>query len=185
MKKKILVCAFIVACLSILAYSTTAYFTYEETATNVIAMGNIRIELQEEENGVAKPFEDATIEVLPGIEVDKVVQVQNVGENAAWIRISVEKSIRLAEGVQGEADLSLIGYDLNTEYWIEQDGYFYYKEALKAGETTQPLFTQVNFAENMDNSYQESIATIKVIAHATQVIHNGDSVLTATGWPKE
>ena len=43
MKKKVLVIALIVVCLSILAYSTTAYFTYKDTATNLITMGKLRI----------------------------------------------------------------------------------------------------------------------------------------------
>lgn len=187
MKRKILVCAFIAVCLSIVAYSTTAYFTYEDTATNVITMGNIKIELQElaipDSGGAAVPFEDA-IDVLPGTDVSKIVQVKNVGAQSAWIRISVEKSIQLAEGTSGDVDLSFVTYDLNTQHWIEKDGYFYYKEALNPGETTQPLFTEVRFAPNMGNMYQQSKAFIKINAQATQVVHNGANVLEANGWPK-
>lgn len=186
MKKKILVCAFMVACLSIIAYSTTAYFTYEDTATNVITMGNIKIELQQlsvssDGKGVV-PSEDA-IDVLPGTNVSKIVQVMNIGVQPAWIRISVDKSIVLAEGVTGDVDLSLVGYDLNTQYWTEQDGYYYYNTALAAGETTQPLFTKVIFDSNMSDLYQASKAFIEVKAQATQVANNGNTVFEAAGWP--
>ena len=187
MKKKLLVCAFMAVCLSIVAYSTTAYFSYEDTATNVITMGNIKIELQElaipDSGGDPIPFEDA-MDVLPGMDVSKIVQVKNVGVQPSWIRVSVAKSILLADGIIGEVDLSLITYDLNTQYWIEQDGYFYYKDILNPGETTAPLFTKVTFASNMSNMYQQSKATIKINAQATQVVNNGSTVFEAVGWPK-
>lgn len=186
MKKRIFVCAFIAVCLSIVAYSTTAYFTYEDTATNVITMGNVKIELQETAipngGGSPIPFQDA-IDVLPGTDVSKIVKVKNVGAQPSWIRISVEKSIILADGVVGNVDLSLMTYDLNTKYWIEKDGYYYYKGVLNPGETTEPLFTKVIFAPNMSNMYQQSKATIEINAQATQAANNGSTVFEAAGWP--
>ena len=187
MKKKIAVCAFIAVCLSIIAYSTTAYFTYEDTATNVITMGNIKIELQEwsipDGGGEPIPFEDV-MDVQPGMDISKIVQIKNTGGQDAWVRISLNKAITLVDGVEGEVDLSLISYDLNTEYWIEQNGYYYYNTILKSGETTKPLFTKVVFSPDMSNLYQNSKAVINVKAQATQVIHNGATVFEATGWPK-
>ena len=188
MKKKIFVSAFIAVCLSIAAYSTTAYFTYEDSATNIITTGNIKIELQElavsEGGEIPLPFEDA-INVLPGTEVSKIVQVKNVGEQPAWIRIRVAKEIILAQGVSGDVDLSLVTYDLNTQYWTEEDGYYYYKDILNPDEITQPLFTEVNFSPNMGNMYQQSKAIIKVNAQATQVANNGATVFEAAGWPED
>ena len=187
MKKKIFVLASIAVCLSIIAYSTTAYFTHEETATNVITMGNIKIELQElaipKDGGEPVPFENA-IDVLPGTDVSKIVQVKNVGAEAAWIRISVEKSLMLAEGMNGDVDLSLVTYDLNTVYWIELNGYFYYNDILNPGETTEPLFTKVMFSSSMGDMYQQSKAILKIDAQATQVANNGSTVFQAAGWPK-
>ena len=186
MKKKILVLSFIAVCLSIIAYSTTAYFTYEDTAHNVITMGNIKIELQELARPVGGgdpvPFTDV-IDVLPGTDVSKIVQVKNVGSEPAWIRISVDKSVQLAEGRQGTVDLSLLTYDLNTAYWTEKDGFYYYNTVLNPAETTQPLFTEVSFAPHMGNLYQESKAIIHVRAQATQTANNGASVFEAAGWP--
>lgn len=187
MKKKIFVCAFIAVCLSIVAYSTTAYFTYEDTATNVITMGNVQIELQElsipDSGGEPIPFKDA-IDVLPGTDVSKIVQVKNTGAQSAWIRIAISKTILLAEGVTGDADLSLVTCDLNTEHWLEKDGYFYYKNALESGGITEPLFTKVIFASDMSNMYQQSKALIHINAQATQVANNGTTVMEAAGWPK-
>lgn len=185
MKKKILICAFIIICLSVVAYGTAAFFTYEESATNVITMGNIKIELSDisvSEDGSASPSED-TIRIVPGTDVSKVIQIENVGDNPAWVRISVEKSIALAEGVSGDIDLSLIGLDINTQYWTEADGYYYYNTVLESGKTTEPLFTTVSFAAEMSNIYQQSIATIDITAYATQADNNGETVFDAAGWP--
>lgn len=186
MKKKIFICAFLAVCLSIVAYGTTAYFSYEDTATNVIATGDIKIDLQEwsipDGGGEPIPFEDV-IDVQPGMEISKVVQIENIGGGNAWVRISLDKAITLADGVEGEVDLSLISYDLNTEHWTEQDGYYYYNTILKSGETTEPLFTKVIFSPDMSNLYQHSKAVINVKAQATQVIHNGETVFEAAGWP--
>lgn len=188
MKRKILAFAFITICLSVLAYSTTAYFTYEDTATNVITMGNVKIELQElsvpEGGETAVPFTDP-IDVLPGTDVSKIVQVKNVGAEPAWIRISVGKSILLAQGVTGEADPTLVSYDVDPDAWIEKDGYYYYKVALQPGETTQPLFTEVSFSPDMGDMYQQSKAIVHVLAQATQTKNNGSGVLDAAGWPEK
>ena len=186
MKRKIFVIAFIAVCLSIVAYSTTAFFSVEDTATNVITMGNIKIELEElaipDDGGDPVPFGDV-IDVLPGTDVSKIVQVKNTGANSAWIRISIDKAIELAEGISGEADVTLVSLNVNTEKWTELEGYYYYNAALNAGETTEPLFTEVSFASNMGNIYQQSKAIIKVFAQATQTANNGETVFTAAGWP--
>jgi hypothetical protein len=109
--------------------------------------------------------------------------VKNTGRKGAWIRISVESAIRLAEGVTGFVDLSLIEFNIDTTHWILQDGYYYYTEILQAGATTEPLFTEVSFASDMSNMYQKSKATVKVTAHATQSANNGETVFEAAGWP--
>ena len=188
MKKKLFVCAFIVICLSIVAYGTAAYFSYEDTATNVITAGDVKIDLEEwavsEDGSGLVPFTEA-VDVLPGTDVSKIVQVRNTGGQTAWIRISLDASIRLAGGVEGEADTSLISYDLNTDAWTEKDGYYYYNTALEPDETTEPLFTKVTFSAAMSNLYQHSKAIINVGAQATQKANNGQTVFEAAGWPQE
>lgn len=188
MKRNMLVCSLIAICFSIAAYGTIAYFTHEDTATNVITAGDVKIALQEwsvsEEDGSLIPFENE-IDVLPGMEVSKIVEVKNTGGQTAWIRISVDKSIVLADGIEGTPDTDLISYDLNTAYWTEKDGFYYYTAPLEAGKTTQPLFTKVIFEKNMSNMYQCSKAIMKITAQATQMVHNGNTALEAAGWTKE
>ena len=186
MKKKILVCALIAICLSIAAYGTVSFFTHEDTATNVVTMGNIKIEVKEltVTNDKAVPVNsDDEIGIVPGIEVSRIVLVENVGNNDAWIRIQVQTAIELAGGVEGESDLSLIELDINTEFWTLKDGYFYYNEKLEPSQTTKPLFTTVKFSETMGDLYQESTATIAVYVQATQTANNGNTVFEAAGWP--
>ena len=184
MKKRIFALAVAIICLAIAAYGTSAYFTHEQTATNVITSGSIKVELQEWSdtgNGLV-PFVDLE-GVLPGMEISKIVQVKNTGGQAAWVRVSADKSIHLAEGVNGEVDLSLISYDLNTAFWTEKDGFYYYNTILQPNEVTEPLFTKVIFSATMSNMYQNSKAVIDVTAQATQVANNGTSALDAAGWP--
>lgn len=187
MKRKLLTVALAVSCLSLAAYGTTAYFTAEDTAVNVITAGNVRIELQEtailEEGGDPVPFEDV-IGVMPGGEASKIVEVKNTGDKTAYIRIRLEKKLALAEGVAGETDPGLIGLNIDTESWTEKDGYFYYNEPLAAGQTTKPLFTAVSFSKEMSDLYQNSKVIISVKASAVQADNNGNSALEAAGWPE-
>lgn len=121
---------------------------------------------------------------MPGTEVSKIVQVKNIGGQAAWVRVSAEKAIHLAEGVNGEVDISLISYDLNTAFWTEKNGFYYYNTILQPNEVTEALFTKIIFSATMSNMYQNSKAVIDVTAQATQVANNGTSALDAAGWPK-
>ena len=187
MKKKLLALAAVIAVLAIVAAGTIAYFTADETAHNVITTGGVDIELLEtavNADGAIVPFENVT-NVVPDTEVSKIVEVKNTGESAAWIRVSVEKAIELAQAPEdAELDLSLITMDFNEEDWTLEDGYYYYGAPLASGETTAPLFTVVRFAAEMDNLYQNSTATIDVTVEAVQQANNGATALEAAGWPE-
>ena len=186
MKKwKIVALCTVLACLSIVASGTLAYFTAQETAHNVITSGGVDIQLHEfSERGNEElvPWEDVD-GVMPGAEISKIAVVENTGASAAWVRVSVTKTITLARGVQGTPDPSLLKLNINTTDWTEQGGYYYYNHSLLPGETTTPLFTTVTFAPEMGNMYQNSNAEIEVKADAVQFANNGDTVLEAQGWP--
>ena len=186
-KQKILTLSAAAMIAALSAYGSIAYFTAEDTARNVIAAGNIKIELQEKmlspDGETIVPFEDQ-LGVMPGCEVSKIVAVKNTGGQPAWVRVSVDKAIELADGIEGEADPSLIAFDLNTEHWIERDRFYYYTGELAPGQTTEPLFTAVSFASAMSNQYQDSKAILSVNDYATQTAHNGSTVWEAAGWPE-
>ncbi len=187
MKKRVTVISLVVALLAVLSLGTAAYFTAEDTATNVITSGSVSIKLHEmaikEPGAEPVPFENGQ-GVMPGSVVSKIVTVENTGSGAAWVRISIEKAIALAAGLEGEIDLDLIKLDIDTEHWTERGGYYYYNAPLAAGETTEPLFTTVTFAPSMGNLYQGSEATVSVCAQATQTANNGAAALEALGWPE-
>lgn len=181
MKKKLLILSLAAICLAITAIGTLAYFTSEGTAHNVITTGGVEIGVQEwADVEKTKPFEDLT-GVMPNTTVTKIAEIKNTGASDAWVRVKVEKNIKL-QG-EGTSDTSLVELTLNTADWTEKDGYYYYKEALKPGEVTAPIFTAVTFKPDMGNEYQNATATVDVTAQAVQTANNGDTVMDAKGWP--
>lgn len=185
MKKTLLIIALAAVIFLSATAGTLAYFTHEDTATNVITAGDVKISLEEKsktDDGLV-PFEDID-DVMPGAVVSKIVTVKNIGSQPAYIRISVESALTLAEGVTGEVDLSLVSLDIDTEHWTLRDGFYYYNEALEASAETSPLFTSVTFSPDMGNIYQHSKAEISVKAYAVQSANNGSGALDATGWPE-
>lgn len=188
MKKKIAIGAVLVLCLSMLIYSTIAYFNTADTARNVITAGDIKIELQETaiRDGEEILFEQSQerFNVMPGQDVSKIVRVKNTGSNPAYIRVEVQKAIALAADSHGDVDLDLVSLDFDGDRWrLGSDGFYYYDQPLAPGETTAALFRNVKFDTGMGNMYQGSTATIKVSAQATQVKNNGTDVFSAAGWP--
>lgn len=182
MKKKILLVTAMVICLAIAATGTLAYFTSEGKAHNVITTGGVKIAVQEwADENKQTPFEDLE-GIMPGMTVTKIAEIKNTGASDAWVRVKVEKSIKLKG--EGTPDTGLVELALNTADWTEKDGYYYYTKALKPGEVTAPVFTSVTFNATMGNEYQNATATVNVSAQAVQNANNGDTVMDAKGWPK-
>ena len=182
MKKKLVAAALILLLVCGMAGGTTAFYTTIGEATNVITTGGIEVVLQEWADEDGTPFVDV-INVMPTQEVTKIVTAKNVGPNAAWVRMRLEKTLQLAEGVEGEADPDLVLLDINTADWTEKDGWYYCNVQLQPGVTSAPLFTKVVCSADMGNMYQKSTATVYVVMQAVQVANNGASVLEAAGWP--
>lgn len=186
MKKKILILAAIAAIGSFGAYGTLAYFTATGTAKNVITAGTVNIELHEE-TADGQPFpEDGIHNVMPSQVVDKVVFVENTGENQAWVRVKVEKKlVRSDQSEDKNAAEQYIELDFNDSEWAVHDGWFYYKDKIDPGKNTENLFTRVAFSGDMGNEYKDSTVFINVAAQAVQCANNGESVMDAAGWPAE
>ena len=181
MKKKLLILSLAAICLAITAIGTLAYFTSEGTAHNVITTGGVEIAVQEwADEDKQTPFEDLE-GIMPGMTVTKIAEIKNTGASDAWVRVKVEKNIKL-QG-EGTPDTGLVELTLNTTNWTEKDGYFYYTKALKPGEVTTPIFTAVTFKPDMGNEYQNATATVDVSAQAVQTANNGATAMDAKGWP--
>ena len=181
MKRKLLILSVLAICIATLAAGTLAYFTSEGKAHNVITTGGVEIAVQEwADENKQTPFENLE-GIMPGMTVTKIAEIKNTGASDAWIRVLITKNIKL-QG-EGTPDTGLVELTLNTTDWTEKDGYYYYKEALKPGEVTAPIFTAVTFKPEMGNEYQNATATVDVAAQAVQTANNGDAVMAAQGWP--
>lgn len=95
-KKKILVLAVSVALVAILAIGgSLAYFTDTKSATNTFTVGNVKIDLIEQqttENGL-DTFQNGKL-LVPGTSSDgnaqsKIVTVKNTGNNDAWVWVDL------------------------------------------------------------------------------------------------
>ena len=182
MNRKLLILSVLAICIATLAAGTLAYFTSEGKAHNVITTGGVKIAVQEwADENKQTPFENLE-GIMPGMTVTKIAEIKNTGASDAWVRVKVEKSIKLKG--EGTPDTGLVELALNTADWTEKDGYYYYTKALKPGEVTVPVFTSVTFNATMGNEYQNATATVNVFAQAVQNANNGDTVMDAKGWPK-
>ncbi len=185
MKKKILLAAAVVICLTIAVSGTLAYFTFEDTAHNVITSGGVSIEVVEKTKGEGETEVDFPKEgitgVMPGTEVSKIVSVKNNGNSEAWVRVKVDATIKSAEG-EGELPSDVMTYTVSGD-WTKEGDYYYYKEKVPAGESTSILFDTVKFDPEMGNEYQNCRANIVISAQAVQTANNGTTVMDAQGWP--
>lgn len=104
MKKKILSIALVVAMVAVIAAGSLAYFTDTKTADNTFTVGNVNINLIEQERGKnglqeftpnkklypivgsAQGEKDALGMPIAKNYVDKIVTVKNTGSEAAYIR---------------------------------------------------------------------------------------------------
>jgi len=194
MKKKALVAAIAIICITMATSGTLAYFTAEEATRNVITSGGIDIEVVEKtrgENDVLLNFpEEGIRNVLPGTSVSKIVQVKNTGASEAWIRVSVKSTITDEEGnvlplIINKGNKPVLNYSV-LDGWVDgNDGYFYYEDSVASNVLTAILLEEVKFEAIMGNEYQNSTANIIISAQGVQTANNGNSALEAKGWPAE
>ena len=191
MKKKIISLC-LVAALAVVAIAGTslAYFTDKDAKTNTFTLGNVDIELNEENWA-------APTAAVPDVEYAKDPVVTNIGEKDAWIRVDVTLSDAAAFTAAAErhqiTDLATIFADHDETKWTlagepvynnENDTLtysYYYNTVLAVDKSTEPLFTSVTIPAVFDNDDMKEIGadfTIDVTAHAIQT---ADSYSTAAG----
>ena len=194
MKKKILIIALAVICMSIIGYGTYAWLTVRSTVRNVITTGGIDIAVLEEQSvdGQLLPYPITDSEVMPGTDVSKIVRIQN-NEMPAYIRAKYKIVIMDAYGnimdVSAEEISKIITVDIGSDRWSEKDGWWYYNSQLDVGDITEPFIETVSFsAKNMGNEYQNSIIKIVIHAHAVQAANNpapNGNTADVKGWPSK
>ena len=149
MKKRNLITSTVaLALVSLLGIGATlAYLTDSDAATNTFTSGSVKIDLVEPE------WEDINGQDLaPGDVIPKDPAIVNVGRNDAYMMIKVE----------GMDDMTEIGFAANydNENWVLVDengktvevatnalvdGYYVYDGTVAAGESTEPLFEEVEY----------------------------------------
>lgn len=168
---------------------TQAYFTDRQVVTNTFEVGSVDIELEE-------PSFEAVENAIPTKIYDKDPQIVNTGENGAFVYLEVK--IPTANVITSDSDgtklasqeLELFNIvDLNTTKWEQigtksvEDGittYVYgYKNKLAVNETTDPLFTQIQFANLIEGqmidttTIEENSLNVEVKAMAIQAEETG------------
>lgn len=180
---KLVLVAVIAIMLTLLTQPTLAYYTVIGKATNVVTSGDIALTIHEKtDQGADFPAEG--VQVIPGDIVSKVVTVENSCSHPFYLRVKL---------VNSSTDPDLIAQDclkvnLNTTDWtVGADGYIYYNSILQPGQSTQPVFTQVEVVgEALGREDVGTTLNLTVKAYAVQSEHNSaEHPWDAAGWPAE
>lgn len=181
-KKKLTVMVTSLALVGLIGVGASlAYFTDQDSATNIITMGHVDIDLTEP-NYPGGTTGGEIENVKPGDQItkDPTITVQQGSENSyVRAKITVEgldeehANLLLAKNENG----SYMYLDINTNDWLEStDGYFYYvgdagngkDGVLKAGQSVE-LFTTVTIPGlGWGNEMADKSFSILVSAEAIQ-----------------
>ena len=126
--------------------STYAYFKSSPAKKeNTITIGSITTQIEEDVE-----IDDQSIKKNPS--------VKNLGANDCYIRM------RVLVSPESQANNLNFSYD-NTNWKLEEDGFYYYNNPVKPKESTTPLFQEITIKnkgalEDFEvNLYQEAIQT--------------------------
>lgn len=183
-KLKIFVVALVAAVMAFISTSTLAYYTTVGKATNVVTSGNIQFIIHEMTDQ-GKEFPKEGVYIVPGDVVSKKVSIESDCEHPFYLRVKMVYGVDSTE-LTAEDCFKL---NINEEYWVLHDGWYYYAGIVKPGEMTPDVFSHVEMVgSKIDNSYLGRTLTLTVKAQAVQSENNpitDGNTYTASGWPKE
>lgn len=191
MKKRILTIALAVALVALAGYSTLAYFTATDTATNTVTAGKLEIVINEyDQENPEEPVEEnndgitlAFDNVVPGDTIAKIVKIKSLEGNIdAYIRAKIDMEWDLNEENDPEestASDAVVIPELADDWLLGTDGYYYYATAVSADTEIDFLNGLYFDFEEMGNEYQGATLTITITAEAVQSKNNA----AANGWP--
>lgn len=152
-----------------------AFWTIQSRTDNVLTMASYKAQIVEEYNVPAH--------VNPSETVQKKVHVKNEGTVDILVRVSVTKvfGVRDADGKLRTADglnPDMIEISFNSRFWEQKDdGWFYYREILRAGETTrEPLMESFTLSAKAGNEYRGKDAEIIVCMESVQADKDAASI---------
>ena len=141
-----------------------AYLTAQESVENRLTAASTDIEITEQ-------F-DPPAELNPGTVIPKKVAVTSHSSTDCYVRVLVEFSSWKAQ--QFCEDLEIL------DGWEKaDDGYYYWKEKVKPGETTGQLFSQVKIRSD---AAKEDLEKFEILVYAEAVSCGDDSMQEA--WEK-
>lgn len=187
MKKKILALALVVAMVGVaLIGGTLAYFTDKEVEDNEFVIGDIDIELKEnnglDENDANYAEDDdykdwlADQTLFPGLEIAKNVWVENVGANEAYVRVKITvPEFLTAVWADDLANAWTIASETKNA-----DGSTTYVLALNtilaAGDKTPVCLENITIDKFLDKQINGAdIQTVNVVAEAIQTVGFADA----------
>lgn len=188
MKKKLVIVT-VIALLAVAALATVAYFSAQDTATNVITTGNVTMELHEYQmiDGEMKPYPEGAVAAMPGTVISKIPTIKNTGDNAFYTRAKVKVTFYADKDLKEQVNLSTeyVSCDITSD-WIEGSGGWYYYKGIVEPNESVVLFKTVSFEKSMPNDYQGISVKVDIFAQAVQVKNNENIDTTqVSGWPQE
>ena len=112
----------------------SAYFTANSEKINRFSVGQNVCEIAEDYTPPG---------ILPTGNTTKKVQVKNTGSVPCYVRVFAE--------ITDPTAADHISANFNVSEWTvkQSDGYYYYKGAIKPGESTAPLFTTITSKQEL------------------------------------
>ena len=129
----------------------SAYLVAQDKADNEFTVGNNTSTILEDYQEVQ--------ELSPGDSIKKSVNVANTGRNSCYVRVLSLLSEKDAE------QYARINYNLK-DWELAEDGYYYYRDVVKPGESTAELFSQVDISSDVP---QEQLRGFKILIYAETV----------------
>ena len=180
-KAKLLLIALAAILVTVLTQPMLAYYTTVGKATNVVTSGDISLQIHEK-TASGDDFPAQGVYIIPGDVVSKQVSVENICTHPFYLRL------QLVSGSTNEelSPQDCMALNINRENWTEKDGYYYYNEVLQPGQTTVPVFTEVQIVgEKVLTSHIGTTLSLTVNAYAVQSENNAAAApWEASGWPK-
>lgn len=148
---------FVLICLGSTILGYAAWRT-EGRTTNRISLATVRGQIVEEY--------EQNIEIYPGANVNKKVEVVNTGNVNVITRVNVSKAWGdLLDGVfipDPELSTDNIQAEYNTDDWLLVDEFYYYKRILSPGERSTPLMEAFTLSGDTGNAYAGKVGNIIV-----------------------
>ena len=174
--KKIALLIVVVALVAAIGVGATlAYFTDKDSASNIVTMGHVDIDLWETTTGAEFPTKGITfLNVMPGATLDKEPSVLvNAGSADCFIRVKMDITTDSTTTLTA-AEISDLFDALEAQItangpWAynSNDGYFYCTESKAAGDFVN-FFTTVTIPATWGNEAADQSFNISLQAEAIQ-----------------